>query len=484
MAWGHETSEIHNATRSGQAQLFAHASVRRSSLLFASLLVALAVPLNASAQQQFPATLAGHAVLPALAIAVDPPKDAPETFATSGKYTTPNWRRVDAVGTIPGTSYISPAAAPRLTGMSTPFKGQAMQGFSGIKAMPDGTFWVMTDNGFGAKKDSADALLMFHHVKPDWKAGTVQHVRSVFLHDPDRKIPFLIVNESTKERYLTGADLDIESMQLVGDGVWFGDEFGPYLINTDRNGKVLALYEAKADDKPLRSPDHYAVNTPAVPGNFTTPVRRSRGFEAMASSKDGKFLYPLLEGPLWVEADKKWETDKDGREFLRILEFDVAKSDWTGRSWKYRLEVNGNNIGDFNMIDGETGIIIERDTLEGTPEDECGGPPRPDCYPTAAKFKRVYKINLQDADADGFVKKIGYIDLLDIKDPNGMAKRGAKDGVFKFPFVTIENVDVVDGEHIVVANDNNLPYSAGRKPNVQDDNEFILLRVPELLRAR
>jgi hypothetical protein len=28
-----------------------------------------------------------------------------------------------------------------------------------------------------------------------------------------------------------------------------------------------------------------------------------------------------------------------------------------------------------------------------------------------------------------------------------------------------------------------LPYSAGRKPNVQDDNEFILLRVPELLRA-
>ena len=111
------------------------------------------------------------------------------------------------------------------------------------------------------------------------------------------------------------------------------------------------------------------------------------------------------------------------------------------------------------------GLIIERDTLEGLPEDVCGGPPRPDCYPAAAKFKRVYKISLKDADADGFVKKIGYVDLLDIKDPNGVAKRGSKDGVFKFPFVTIENVDVVDGEHIVVANDNNLPYSAGRKPN-------------------
>jgi hypothetical protein len=35
------------------------------SLLFASFLVALAVPLDVAAQQQFPATLAGHAVLPA-----------------------------------------------------------------------------------------------------------------------------------------------------------------------------------------------------------------------------------------------------------------------------------------------------------------------------------------------------------------------------------------------------------------------------------
>jgi hypothetical protein len=452
--------------------------------LCASFAITLAAPLAAAAQQQFPATLAGHAVLPAMALMLEPPKDAPESFAIAGKYTGPDWRRVDAVGTIPGTSYISPPSAPRRTGISTPFKGQPMQGFSGIKAMPDGTFWVMTDNGFGAKKDSGDALLMFHHIMPDWKAGGVQHLRTVFLHDPDRKIPFLIVNEGTQKRYLTGADLDIESMQIIGDSVWFGDEFGPYLVRTDRDGKVLAFYETKLDGKPLRSPDHYAVNTPAVPGAFTTPVRRSRGFEGMASSKDGKFLYPLLEGPLWIEAEKKWETDKDGREFLRILEFDVDKGDWTGRSWKYRVEEKGNNIGDFNMIDTDTGLIIERDTLEGLPEDECKGPARPDCYPAAAKFKRVYKISLKDADVDGFVKKIGYIDLLDIKDPNGVAKRGSKDGVFKFPFVTIEDVDVVDGEHIVVANDNNLPYSAGRKPNVQDDNELILLRVPELLRAR
>jgi hypothetical protein len=444
----------------------------------------MALPFAVHAQQQFPATLRGHAWIPAQAIAVTPPKDAPESFGISGKYMGPEWRRVDAVGTVPGTSYISPAGAPRQTGAATPFKGQPLQGFSGIKAMKDGTYWVLTDNGFGSKKDSADAMLMFHQLKPDWKAGTVTLLHTVFLRDPDRRIPFVITTEATKERYLTGADLDIESMQFVGDSVWFGDEFGPYLIRTDRDGKVQAFYETRLDGKVLRSPDHFAVNTPAVPGGFTTAVRRSRGFEAMAASKNGKFLYPLLEGPLWVEAEKKWEADKDGREYLRILEFDVAKGEWTGRSWKYRLEENGNNIGDFNMIDADTGLIIERDTLEGLPEDECNGPARPDCYPKAATFKRVYKVSLAQADADGFVKKVGYIDLLAIKDSDGVTKRGTKDDVFKFPFVTIEDVDVVDSDHIVVANDNNLPFSAGRKPNVQDDNEFILLRVPELLRAR
>ena len=47
-------------------------------------------------------------------------------------------------------------------------------------------------------------------------------------------------------------------------------------------------------------------------------------------------------------------------------------------------------------------------------------------------------------------------------------------GRFTFPSFTIENVAVVDADHIIVGNDNHLPPSAGRH----------LLRVPALLRAR
>ncbi len=444
--------------------------------------VLMALPCALHAQQQFPATLAGHAFLPAKTF-VAPPKDAPDSLRTSGKYTAPGGVRQDNLESIMGTSYLSDRTAPRPTGVSLPFKGQPVQGFSGIKAMKDGSYWVLTDNGFGSKANSADAMLMFHHLRPDWKSGAVKLLHTSFLHDPDRKVPFLIVNEGTKKRYLTGADFDIESMQMIGDSFWFGDELGPYLIRTDRKGKVISVHETQLEGKVLRSPDHFAVTTPAVAGNFTTPVRRSRGYEGMAASKDGRYLYPLLEGPLWIEAEKKWES-KDGREYLRILEFDVANASWTGRSWKYLLELNGNNIGDFNMIDADTGLIIERDNGEGLVADACNGPARPDCQNVPAKMKRVYKVSLKEADTEGFAKKIGYVDLLDIGDPNGVAKRGSSGGRFTFPFVTIEDVDVVDAEHIVVANDNNLPYSSGRKVGVQDDNEFILLRVPELLQAR
>jgi hypothetical protein len=446
--------------------------------------LASAVALNVSAEQsagrEFAAELRGHALLPA-STTVAPPRAAPATLATSGKYTGKPGERVETMGTLPGNSFLADKAAPRLTGHTLPMRGQPVQGFSGIKPAGGGAYWVIADNGFGSKANSSDAMLAMHRVRPDWKSGVVKLERTVFLSDPNRKLPFVIVNEGTKERFLTGADLDTESMQIVGDTVWLGDEFGPFLVSADMKGQVTGVYGTVVDGKPVRSPDHPSVSMPAVPGAVSFEARRSRGYEGMAASKDGRFLYPLLEGPLWD--GKGWEM-KEGREVLRILEFDIAARAFTQRSWKYVLEANGNNIGDFNMIDADTALIIERDNGEGDPSDACTGAPQPTCQNVPAKFKRIYKIDLSQADADGVVKKVGYIDLMNIADPKGVAKRGSKAGRFTFPFVTIEDIDVVDSEHIIVANDNNYPYSMGRALGKQDDNEFILLHVPELLKAR
>jgi len=448
--------------------------------LLATLFVAGAFAPLAHASEapprEFPAVLAGHAVLPA-ATFLPAPADAPVDLRVSGKFTT--GRRVEALGSVPGLS------GGRPTGLSLPFQGQPVQGHSGIKRMADGTFWVLTDNGFGSKANSPDAMLFLSRYRLDWASGAVERLETVFLHDPDKRVPFRIVHEGTDKRYLTGSDFDLEGFQPSGDSFWIGDEFGPYLIRADRTGRVVSVHETEVDGKVARSPDHPAVATPPVPNApvaFT--VRRSKGYEGLASSPDGRFLYAMLEGPVWDEAAKDWER-VGGREALRVLEFDTGAAKWTGRHWKYVLDQNGLAIGDFNMIDATTALVIERDNGEGTADRACAeGQRRPDCFHDVARFKRVVKIEMGEAQAGGPVRKIGYVDLMRIADPKRLARKPLNDDRLTFPFFTIENVDVVDAEHIVVGNDNNLPFSSSRDPQKADDNEFVLLNVRDLLQAR
>lgn len=436
--------------------------------------VLLAAPLHA--QTAFPATLAGHALLPAQSF-IDAPRDAPQDLKHAGKFT--SGKRVEALGTVEGMS------AGRPTGVSLPFRGQPIQGHSGIKKMADGSFWILTDNGSGAKANSPDSMLYLNRYAVDFKGGTLKRLETIFLSDPAKKVPFRIVHEGTKQRYLTGSDFDTESFQIAGGALWIGDEFGPYLIKADMKGRVLAVFETQVDGKLVRSPDHPAVTTPGVPGGAVDfQVRRSKGYEGMAASKDGSKLYALLEGALW-DASARGNEKLDGKDYLRVLEFDVKSERWTGRHWKYVLEDAGHAIGDFNMIDGTTGLVIERDNGEGTADKACPeGQKRTDCFHDIAKFKRVYKIELSEANVGAAVRKIAYIDLLNIADPAKLSRKPLNDGVLKFPFFTIENVDVVDATHIIVGNDNNLPFSSSREPNKADDNELILLEVGDFLKAQ
>ncbi|PYE89354.1 esterase-like activity of phytase family protein [Phyllobacterium leguminum] len=430
-------------------------------------------------ETKFPAALKAQAILPANSV-IKAPEDAPEHLKTSGKFTAKNRHRATGIGTVPGMDENRP------TGISLPLDGQPLQGFSGIKAVADGTFWTLSDNGFGNKLNSPDTALMLHHVKLDWDGGKVERIETLFLSDPDKKVPFPITLEGTDKRYLTGSDFDVESIQPVDDGFWIGEEFGPFLVRVDKTGKVTDVVETVVDGAPVQSPDYPSLALPANPTakNPSFNLKRSGGYEGMARSKDGAKLYALLEGPRYL-ADGAVEKVGDNPA-LRIIEFDIAGKKWTGRSWLYPLGDGGQAIGDFNMIDDTTGLVIERDNGAGAAAKACADPknPQPDCFSTPAKFKRIYKIEMNDANAGGAVRKIGYIDLLDIKDAGGKARQGGAEGIYTMPFVTIENVDVVDENHIIVGNDNNLPFSAGRAVNKADDNEFVLLEVGEFLKAK
>ncbi|MDB5526234.1 MAG: glycerophosphodiester phosphodiesterase [Rhizobium sp.] len=443
--------------------------------------VSLAVLMASAAvaeEKVFPAKLTAHAVLPANTI-VAAPTDAADFLKTAAKFTTPDRKRAEGLGTVPGLDGVLP------TGLSMPFNGQAIQGFSGIKTMADGTFWTLSDNGFGSKMNSSDAMLFLHHLSFDWKSGKVNVLENVFLSDPDKKAPFPIVMEGAAKRYLTGADFDIESVQPVADGFWIGDEFGPYLLKFSSDGKLTDVIPTKVGELEVKSPDNPTVAVPKDPTQKLPAfnVKRSGGYEGLAMSKDGSKLYALLEGPLFKDGSVE---KVDNHPALRIFEFDTASKDFTGRYWLYPFADGGESIGDFNMLDASTGLVIERDNGAGTPDKACADPknPKPDCFAVAAKLKRIYKIEFSDANVGKAVRKIGYIDLLNIADPDHKRLQGGHDAVYNMPFVTIENVDRVDATHIIVGNDNNLPFSSGRTLGKADDNEFVILDVAEFLNTK
>lgn len=218
-----------------------------------SILAAMALTLLASSaalaeEKAFPARLEAHAILPANTI-VAAPADAADYLKTSGKFSTADRKRAAELGSVAGKDGVRP------TGLSLPFNGQPMQGFSGIKAMEDGTFWSLSDNGFGNKLNSTDAMLMLHHLKIDWDAGRVEALKTLFLSDPERKTPFPIVMEGSATRYLTGGDFDVESIQPVADGFWVGEEFGPYILKFDLDGKLTDVIATVVGGKPVLSPD-------------------------------------------------------------------------------------------------------------------------------------------------------------------------------------------------------------------------------------
>ncbi|MBE7380098.1 MAG: esterase-like activity of phytase family protein [Leptolyngbya sp. SIO1E4] len=184
-------------------------------------------------------------------------------------------------------------------------------------------------------------------------------------------------------------------------------------------------------------------------------IRGSRGYEGMAFSPDRQTLYPMLEGTVFG--------DPEGS--VRIYEFDVASSEFTGLLGLYQLDAPNHAIGDFTPINEDEYLVIERDGGQGA----------------AAEFKQIFKVDLSEIDAEGFVEKTLVADLLNVADPDDLNDDG--DTRFAFPFVTIEDVLVIDEGTLLVANDNNYPFSIGRDfSGVEiDNNEVILVGLEESL---
>ena len=332
--------------------------------------------------------------------------------------------------------------------------GLPLGGFSSVQVGNNGTYWFQPDNGYGQKTNSADFLLRLYQITPNLKTtanptgGGVEFFNFIQFRDPDKKINipnFTLVNENTAERNLTGGDFDIESFVFDKDGtIWVGDEFGPYLLHFDATGKLL--------EAPIAVPNVFAPQNPGV--SATNPANLgARGLESTAINTSKTKLITALEGVV--------TGDSATNDVLRIYEFDLTSKTF-GTQYKYKLEktTNSQSINDLTAINDNEYLVIEKDRLTGA----------------AAEFKRIYKINLTQVDANGFLIKQEVANLLDIQDPNDLNGDGSNS--FKLPFQNVEAFTIVDKNTILVTNDNDFPFVAGsRTPGQVDGTEVALLRL-------
>jgi hypothetical protein len=333
-----------------------------------------------------------------------------------------------------------------------PFENQQpVQGFSALVKTGNDSYIVLSDNGFGKRGNSSDYILSLYRIQPDFRTarggeGTIEVASVIRLSDPNGFLPYPA--SRSDDDLLTGADLDPESLRMALDGsFWIGEEFNPSLVHFSDAGQLLAA--------------PYKLDGLASEGNpagekITLP--RSRGFEGMAQSPDGRWLYPMLEGEV-----------KESRDGLNIYTFDIENRRFVNPhanqpSYRYRLDDDAKAIGDFTMFSETAGLVLERDSREGK----------------KARTKKIYKVDFEQLDEDGFLIKTLVADLLDIDDPDDLNNDGNRQ--FSFPFWTIEGLEVLDSTTLGVVNDNNYPLGQARdnSKTQPDNNEFILIKVEPL----
>nr|WP_315397008.1 esterase-like activity of phytase family protein [uncultured Duganella sp.] len=440
-------------------------------------------------------TLIGRAVLPADSFVAGP---------TSGQF-------------ISGGDY---AKATADYGYTLPLLNkQPMQGFSALANGPQaGCFYVMQDNGFGSKPASPDALLHVYAIKPDWANGKIVPANFatcetlagfdansyIRLRDPDHKLGYSLVADGVNYpgtttaggktvavdpvikggRLLTGGDVDPESMLIDADGnFWFGDEFGPFLIKTDRTGKVLAREIGVPNTRGYGA--NALVQSPSNPylGSAAANLANSGGLESMTINTSRTRIYTLLEKELTTDGDPR-------RRIMNV--FDIASNAFLPASYAYRVDsgsyvnaagatVSENfSVNDITAINDHEFLVAEKD--RGAGDARSGNFPASGADRVAAKIKRIFKVDLDKVDANGYLVKELVLDLMNIADPKRIGGAATIAGVFTFPMEGLEAVRVVDSRTLMLVNDNNYPVAAAsRNPRKPDDNEFILVRLPTAL---
>ncbi|KAK4182273.1 outer membrane autotransporter protein [Podospora australis] len=217
--------------------------------------------------------------------------------------------------------------------------------------------------------------------------------------------------------------LDTEALVLGKDGTfWISDEYGPYVYQFDRRGRMIIAVAPPDAILPLRNgsvsfssdnPPRYDPAKHPVPVNPTQGRQNNQGFEGMAASPDGKTLWVLLQSAARQEGGK----DSATRRYARLLEYSVKGSRGPQYSAEYVVP-----LPTFKNAEGKTRVAAQSELH----------------YVSGTQFLLLSRDSNNGRGLDSSQSLYRHVDVVDIKDATNV--KGGKYDVFNASIASSDGV--------------------------------------------
>jgi hypothetical protein len=160
--------------------------------------------------------------------------------------------------------------------------------------------------------------------------------------------------------------LDSEGLVALKDGTfWISDEYGPWLVHVDADGKIIERV----------GPFPGAKSLPKV----LAKRRPNRGMESLTITPDGRTLVGLMQNPV----DNPDPAIRKTSLLNRLVTYDPRSG--ASKQYAYMIDATSAVVSEIAAVTATTFIVSERDQLfQGDPK-------------SPSKLKRIYKIDISKA---------------------------------------------------------------------------------------
>ncbi|WP_310571916.1 esterase-like activity of phytase family protein [Gemmatimonas sp.] len=218
-------------------------------------------------------------------------------------------------------------------------------------------WWAVSDRGPGGGVISYDTRMQRFTIDINGTTGAISNfqVQQTVLFK-SAGVPLNGLAPTAPNTSTLGDSFDPEGLVVVPQTGNFlvSDEYGPSVLEFDRDGNLLRRFTAPANLVPqVGAVTDYA----STPPTLTSGREPNRGYEGLAISPDGKYAYAMLQNGTVADG---WTAAGRGK-YTRIVKYEIATGEAVAQ-YAYELAgtTQGRGISSIVALGDDRFLVLER----------------------------------------------------------------------------------------------------------------------------